>query len=489
MVKTRLPLSGLATCSTRRQWLTLGVSVAIGSCSRRLVAEDLNPAAPGTRGWNRAKSVVVIFANGGQSQLDMWDPKPLAPVEVRGEFSTIATRVPGMAFGEHLPRLAAIADRFTVLRSMSHEDLDHGSAAYLALTGFYHQRRSGNPSPSPNDLPTLGAVIRRVARRNDLVAEAVHLNSPALVPREPAPGQFSGILGPANEPLSFDDVRDDRDSVEQSAEPTAAGGLVTGLADREQLPKPRFGDRLSLKQDLDTLSPLGNDPRAAELRQRYLEAHDILVSTRAREAFQLSLEPRTLRDQYGLHRSGQALLLARRLVEAGLPFIQVFWNQSNRGQDHEPHRTDAYGWDTHNDIFDALRERLLPRFDQGLATFLLDLEQRGLLDQTLVICMGEFGRAPRVALERNFAGTSPGRKHWPNVYSILLTGAGVARGAVVGASDRLGGEPITQRYGPWDVSATILHALGIDPRTHYVDPLGRPLPVSQGLPIEAIYTG
>ncbi|MBM4005158.1 MAG: DUF1501 domain-containing protein [Planctomycetes bacterium] len=489
MVELRQYLRGISSSCPRRHWLAMGIPLGLGLVGRGDAAEGANFALPGRRGWNRAKSVVVIFANGGQSQLDMWDPKPRAPVEVRGEFSAIATRVPGMAFGEHLPRLAAIADRFTILRSMSHEDLDHGSAAYLALTGFYHQRRSGNPPPSPNDLPTLGAVIRRVAHRNDLVAEAVHLNSPALVPREPAPGQFSGILGPANEPLSFDDVRDDRETEGEPSEPTVAGSLVAGLANREQLPNPRLRDRLSLKQQLDTLSTLRGDRRAAELKQRYLEAHEILASTRAREAFQLSLEPRSLREQYGHHRSGQALLLARRLIEAGLPFIQVVWNQSNRGQDHEPHWTDAYGWDTHNDIFDALRNRLLPRFDQGLATFLLDLEQRGLLDQTLVICMGEFGRAPRVALERSFAGTSPGRKHWPTVYSILLAGAGVAPGAVVGASDRIGAEPTTERYGPWDVSATILNALGINPRAHYLDPLGRPLPVSQGQPIEAIYTG
>jgi hypothetical protein len=174
-------------------------------------------------------------------------------------------------------------------------------------------------------------------------------------------------------------------------------------------------------------------------------------------------------------------------VEAGVPYINGIWNQSNRGQDAEPDDTDAYGWDTHNDIFDSLKNRLLPRFDESFSALLEDLDQRGLLDQTLVVCMGEFGRAPRVALEAKFAGASPGRKHWASVYSIVLAGAGVLRGAVVGASDRLGGEPITERYGPWDVAATMFHALGIDPRGHYTDSLGRPYSITTGRPIEALY--
>jgi uncharacterized protein (DUF1501 family) len=182
-------------------------------------------------------------------------------------------------------------------------------------------------------------------------------------------------------------------------------------------------------------------------------------------------------------------LLARRLVEAGVPYINVIWNHSNRGQDDQPDETDLYGWDTHNDIFDALQNRLLPRFDQSFSALIEDLDQRGLLDETLVVCMGEFGRAPRIALEAKFKGATPGRKHWATAYSIALAGAGVQRGAVVGASDRLGGEPITERYGPWDVAATMFHALGIDPHGHYKDTQSRPYAITQGKPIEALYRG
>jgi uncharacterized protein (DUF1501 family) len=244
-----------------------------------------------------------------------------------------------------------------------------------------------------------------------------------------------------------------------------------------------------LKQTLDQYAArLESDPHALDMNRLYGQASQMLASRATREAFDLEAEPAKIRDRYGRNRTGQAMLLARRLVEAGVPYINVIATQSNRGQDKDPDDTDSYGWDTHNDIFDALQNRLLPRFDQSFAALIEDLDQRGLLEQTLVVCMGEFGRAPRVALEPKFAGASPGRKHWAAVYSIALAGAGVQRGAVVGASDRLGAEPATDRYGPWDMAATMFHALGIDPHGHYTDTLGRPYAIATGRPIEALYS-
>jgi uncharacterized protein (DUF1501 family) len=165
----------------------------------------------------------------------------------------------------------------------------------------------------------------------------------------------------------------------------------------------------------------------------------------------------------------------------------VIWNHSNRGQDTLPDDTDAYGWDTHNDIFSALRDRLLPRFDGSFSALIEDLDQRGMLADTLVVCMGEFGRAPRIALEPRFAGATPGRKHWAGVYSIVMAGAGAQRGAVVGQSDRLGAEPVTARFGPWDVAATIFHALGIAPNSEYLDAADRPFRASEGQPMTAVF--
>ena len=459
---------------TRRDWLQIsalaGLSASVGS---RATASD--EPADRIPGLGRAKSVILVFANGGQSQIDMWDPKPDAPLDVRGAFQPIATAVPGIQFCEHMPRIAKVADRLTVVRSMSHEDLDHGTAAYLALTGVYHRQRSANPLPSPNDLPTYGAILRRLQTKSKFVYDAVHVNGPALVPTNLSPGQDGGLLGRAYEPLVIGD-------------PSDAAGALPDLAPQPGLPSVRLSDRLTLKQTLDRYAArLESNQHALDMNRLYAQASRMLASQETREAFNLDAESASIRDRYGRHRTGQAMLLARRLVEAGVPFINVIATQSNRGQDKDPDDTDAYGWDTHNDIFDSLQNRLLPRFDESFSALIEDLDQRGLLDQTLVVCMGEFGRAPRVALEPKFAGATPGRKHWANVYSIALAGAGVQRGAVVGASDRLGAEPVTERYGPWDVAATMFHALGFDPHGHYTDTLNRPYLITTGRPIEALY--
>jgi len=458
---------------SRRAWLRLAGLGGLGLATGGARASE-NPVrqAPG---FGRAKSVILVFANGGQSQIDMWDPKPNAPLDVRGAFQPIGTSVPGVHLCEHLPQVAKIIDRCTIVRSLSHEDLDHGSAAYLALTGVYHARRSGNPPPTPNDIPTYGAVLRRVSKQPRFISDAIHVNGPALVPREAGPGQNGGFLGRAFEPLVVGD-------------PNSAAGAIPGLSEQAELPTVRHGDRLSLKQALDrTAQRLEADPRAIDMSRQFQQAYLLLASASAREAFNLEAEPAQVRDRYGRHRSGQALLLARRLVEAGVPYINVIWNHSNRGQDDAPDDTDLYGWDTHNDIFAALKDRLLPRFDESFSALIEDLDQRGLLSQTLVVCMGEFGRAPRVALEPKFAGATPGRKHWASVYSIVVVGAGVSRGAVLGASDRLGGEPVTDKYGPWDVAATMYSALGIDPRGHYTDTFGRPYLITSGRPIDGLY--
>jgi hypothetical protein len=466
---------------TRRQWLGIsslaGLSSALVGFSPVFGAPSASPGSRLARvGFGRAKSVIVVFASGGQSQIDTWDPKPLAPLDVRGAFRPISSSVPGIQLCEHLPRVAGVADRMTIVRSMSHEDLDHGSAAYLTLTGRYHTRRSSNPPPSQNDFPTLGSVLRRVRPKSRFLTEAIHLNGPALVPLLPAPGQDGGLLGRTYNPLLLGDVR-------------SANTAGLALTTHDSLPMARLNERLSLKQSLDQLTgQLADHPEALDMSRQYRQAFELLDSPRAREAFRLEAEPDAVRDRYGRHRPGQACLLARRLVEAGVPYINVVWSHSNRGQDQDSEDTDLYGWDTHNDIFEALKTHLLPRFDATFATLLEDLDERGLLDETLVVCLGEFGRAPQVALEPRFAGSSPGRKHWASVYSIAFAGAGVQRGAVVGASDRLGAEPVTERYGPWDVAATIFHALGLDPSGHYTDSLDRPFPLADGQPMLALYS-
>jgi hypothetical protein len=463
---------------TRREWLRIGGLAgvgALGACARVRVRADETIAPPRTAGFGRARSVLVIFTGGGISQLDSWDPKPEAPAEVRGEFRSIDTRAPEIRLCEHLPRLAGVADRFTLIRSMSHDDVDHGSACYLALTGGFHRRRSSNPPPTANDLPTLGALLRRVRPTDRFPYTALHLNGPVLTPREAGPGQFGGFLGRHHEPLVLGDVTD-------------TNRVLPGLQPQHDLPAVRLEARQTLLQAIEQQAAAwGQDRTLTERNQLYRQALDFLESPRYREVFDLSREPEAVRERYGVNRSGQACLLARRLIEAGVPWVTVMWNHMIRGQDTTPTAEDEYGWDTHNDIFPTMRDHLLPRLDRTLSALLEDLDQRGLLDQTLVVCMGEFGRAPRVAPEPGFAGRCPGRKHWASVYSVLLAGGGVPGGAVLGASDRHGGTPRTAAYSPCDLAATMFAALGIDPAGHYYDLASRPYPVSTGRPIVDLY--
>lgn len=461
----------------RRDWLRLiGLSGLVGLAAPVRARAGTSPTrGPRPAGFGRAKSVILVYINGGPSQFETFDPKPDAPDEIRGAFGAIPTAVPGTFLGEHLPRLARLADRYALLRSVSHDDLDHGSATYLALTGRYHPQKSANPRPSPNDFPALGSVLKRVRPSQSTPYTAVHVNGPALVPELPGPGQDGGFLGREYDPMLIGDV-------------TLGPEALPSLAPPAGMATVRIEARRSLLDTLDaTRRTWLNLPAFGEMEGLYHQAYNLLDSPRSRAAFDLDAEPEALRDRYGRHRSGQACLLARRLAEAEIPLITVFWNHSARGQDKHPDDIDTYGWDTHNDIFSVYRDILLPRFDLSFSALLEDLDNRGLLDQTLVVGMGEFGRAPRVANEARFAGNAPGRKHWANVYSIVLAGAGIVPGAVVGASDRIGAYPTTDRVGPWDIAATMLSALGIDPSAEYTDPLNRPFPLTTGRPISALY--
>ena len=466
---------------SRREWLRIGTLAGLGfgansvNIPRRAIGKENACDADTPVGFGRAKSVIVLLASGGQSQLETWDPKPIAPDGIRGEFSSIATSVSGIRFCEHMPRIAGAANLMTIVRSMSHDDLDHGSAIYLSLTGHFHPRKSSNFPPRPEDAPVLGAILQRVRPTGQFPYSAIHLNGPVLIPDTPSPGQYAGFLGRTYDPLTIGDV-------------TQPSIILDGLEPQPELPIVRQSARTSLLDAFDRARKQADSDRSMRaMNDLYRQAHSLLESPRCRQAFDLSQESNSVRDRYGRFRSGQACLLSRRLVEAGVPLVTVFLNESIRGQDTAFGQTDAYGWDTHNDIFDSMKNHLLPRFDISVSALLEDLQQRGLLDSTLVVCMGEFGRAPRVAPEPNFAGFSPGRKHWAAVYSIAMAGAGVARGQVVGSSDRIGGFPETTPFSPGDVAATIFSSLGIDPAKHFTDATGRPIPIATGKPIRELY--
>lgn len=462
----------------RRDWLRTAVAGAasVAALPAFAVQPARDSAARQVPGFGRAKSVIVVFASGGQSQIDMWDPKPDAPAEIRGIFDSIPTSVPGIRFTEHMPSIAKIADRLNVVRSMAHEDLDHGSAFYLSMTGRYHRQKSGNPLPAPEDQPCFGSVLQRIRPDQRISQTAVHLNGPAEVPLIVAPGQFGGFLGKGYDPLTLGDL-------------TQGDHTVPALQSWSDISAARLQNRSSLLSAMErSMLTLNASSLSNERQTMYQQAFDMLSRRELHRAFDLSDEPESLRERYGRNRSGQACLLARRLSEAGVPLITVIWSHNNRGQDIDPANTDLYGWDTHNDIFHGLQNHLLPRFDQGFSALLEDLDDRGMLQDTLVVCMGEFGRAPLVALEKSFLGTSPGRKHWSWCYSIAFAGAGVTPGATIGESDIRGAYPRSDPYGPWDVIATIFSALGIDPHQTYRDLVDRPVPVSDGKVIEALYS-
>ena len=459
----------------RREWLnmTSGASFAfLGEVLRRRSAR----ASEGSTlaGFGRAKSVLVVFASGGQSQLETFDPRPDAPLEVRGEFGAIESSVPGTFLCEHLPRLAKLAHRYAIVKSMSHDDLDHGSAMYLTLTGQYHQRLSSNPPPRETDHPYFGSVLEQLRPRSKFLRTSVLVNGPALVPFEPGPGQFAGLLGRRFDSLVIGDMTSDQPA-------------IPGLERLEEINPQRHAIRRQLLNQLEQTRSQAAQP-TIDMQTLYQQAYEMLDRPAAREALDMNAEPAAIRERYGRHRPGQACLLARRLIEAEVPLVTVVWNHSNRGQDLYPDDAEQFGWDTHNDIFDVMGRSLLPRFDQSFSALLEDLEQRGLLDTTLVVCLGEFGRAPLVAVESRFQGASAGRKHWAAAYSIVMAGAGVRGGSVIGATDRHAAYPISTKYGPWDVIATIFHALGIDPAGHFYDNSSRPYPLTSGQPIAALYS-
>lgn len=459
----------------RREWLSLTSGSGLAFLGEVLRQRSAG-ADEGSRGvgFGRAKSVLLVLASGGQSQLETFDPRPDAPLEVRGQFGAIESSVFGTFLCEHLPRMARLAHRYAIVKSMSHDDLDHGSALYLTLTGQYHQRISSNPPPRETDHPFFGSVLEQVRPRSKFLRTSVMVNGPALVPFEPGPGQFAGLLGRRFDSLVIGDLTTDQPA-------------IPGLERLKEVNSERQAVRRRLLEQLEPIRPQSTQP-TIDMQTLYQQAYEMLDRPTARQALDLDAEPAALRDRYGRHRPGQACLLARRLIEAEVPLVTVVWNHSNRGQDKYPDEEEQFGWDTHNDIFDVMGRSLLPRFDQSFSALLEDLDQRGLLETTLVVCLGEFGRAPLVALESKFQGASPGRKHWAAAYSIVVAGAGVRGGTTVGVTDRQAAYPISTKYGPWDVTATIFHALGIDPASHFYDSSNRPYPISSGQPIAALYS-
>jgi hypothetical protein len=445
---------------SRREVLRVGGLGFTGLACPALLRGRAAAADSRADGFGLAKSCILVFNYGGPSHLDTWDLKPDAPSEVRGEFKPIPTCVPGLAISEHLPRLARLADRYAVVRSVTHRDNDHAIGAYYALTGHHHPRNDVlgiEPPAGPNDMPSVGSVVGKLRPPARPVFPYVTLGDLRHFGNNDSLGQNAGCLGAAFDPFTVPFTRPLDGTLD-------VRGVTAVMAKADG---GRLDDRRGLLGQLTRPGPGWESAASAQnLDDASRRAFRLLSSPAARDAFDLGQEPPRVRDAYGPAPFARNCLLARRLIEAGVPLVTVY-SFGNRD------------WDTHDANFSNLKNTLLPPTDRGVSALIEDLDDRGMLDETLVVWMGDMGRTPRV-------NKGAGRDHWSFCYSVVLAGGGVRGGQVYGSSDRSAAYPSTNPVSPADLAATIFHCLGIDPRMTVTDREGRPVAVCTGTPVRAL---
>lgn len=463
---------------SRREWLRIGSLSSLGLSASQLLANQANaqstvtPAvvaalqAKGIGGsFGKAKRCIVLFMLGGPPQHETWDPKPEAPAEIRGDFKPIATATPGLQVGELMPQTAKWTNHIAVLRAMATDDNAHSASGYWMLTGNPHSPKNAEnslPGP-PNDWPCMAAVVRH------LKGDAGPLPGSIRLPEEIWntgrllwPGQDAGWLGSHADPWLV------------NCDPNAPDFRIPDIALPAELTSERFAQRRDFLSQLNrSLDKMQSSPQLQRWGAWQSKAIDLIRTKETQNAFSIEQESQATRDRYGRNRFGQSVLLARRLVESGVSLVQVNWTRWKDDPDNAP------AWDTHAKNAERLKTVLMPPMDQAYSALLEDLHQRGMLDDTLVVWIGEFGRSPK-------HNPSGGRDHWGHVFSGALAGGGVQGGAVYGASDRQGAFPLDGRVEPQDLTATVFHCLGFPPNTEIHDRLGRPLAISKGSPIEAI---
>jgi uncharacterized protein (DUF1501 family) len=466
----------LCDTPSRRELLTVGSLGLIGLSlpdvlRRQARAGGSNRTAAG---FGRAQSVILLYLQGSPSHIDLWDPKPNAPAEIRGEFKPILTLASGMLLTEVLPHLAQQADRFALIRSVGVKPKglrNHGAAIYMLMTGHDPSNFSVTGlavPPAREDLPSVGSVA---ARYRPAAAGALSYVALCGAVKEGAVtgvGQFAGLLGGVYNPYQV---------YEDPTQPLRLEGF--------ELPADVTLGRLQARMDLRGAIASRQALGPAEFDTYYGKALALVSRNRARRAFRLEEEAPTTRDRYGPTRFGQSCLLARRLIEAETRFVQVNWPA---GSDTEPAAGPDGSWDTHRNNFPMLRDWRCPVFDRALAALLQDLAARGLLETTLVLAVGEFGRSPKIGAPTTENVGPGGRDHWPECYTCLIAGGGVRGGQVYGESDRYGAFPSNLPVHPYDLIATLYHALGIDLTTQYRDNLDRPRHlVEHGGPILGLF--
>ncbi len=430
-------------------------------------------------GFGRAKNVILMFLQGGPSHIDLWDPKPDAPENIRGLFKPIATKIPGLFYGEHMPKLAQQTHRFTTIRSMSYTPVglfNHTAAMYQMLTGYTPDKVSPSGQldpPSPADYPNVGSNVVKLKPPKEAMLPFVML---------PRPLQESNVIGKAGNAGFLGKAYDPYYMFQEQA--LASGKLnVDDLTRRPEITELRLQRRKSLVQTVnDGMPDLERATANYALDSYQAKAFDLILSGRARKAFDLEAEDPKVRDKYGRHTFGQGALLSRRLIEAGTRFVQLNWPSVANG---DPNST---AWDTHAANFKPLKDLHCPKLDSALSALLEDLDGRGMLDETLVVAIGEFGRSPRMGVSTSGNSNSPdGRDHWPYCYTAVIAGAGIKRGGVWGKSDDQASSPIESPVHPTEVLATIYHALGIDPATLIMNHLNQPRELVKASPVLGLF--
>ena len=438
---------------TRRELLQVGYSGLLGVGLANM---------PGARAANTPtrspKSVIIIFQTGAASHIDTLDPKPDAPAEIRGEFGVIPTKTTGMQFAEHLPLLAARSDKFAVVRSLAHRDNNHLVATHHVLTGHQQPGAFFDKIASRDDFPNYAGGVS--AFRKPPEGTPVGVNLPTYLMEGPLlwPGQHAGFLGPKHDIMQITQDPNKPDFKVENLRP-APGMDVTQLRDRVELLNAVNSHQKWLADAAET----------KKLTDQQHQAVAVLTSGKVAKAFDIDQEPVAVRDRYGRHAFGQSCLLARRLIEAGVPVVQA-----NMGR--------VQNWDSHGDLFKRLKNDLLPPLDNGVSALLDDMSERGLLEDTMVMMIGEFGREPKI-------NKQAGREHWAPCFCGLFAGAGVRGGQVVGKSDKNAAYPSTTPYSPDDIGATVYSVLGVDPHAEVTDRLGRPVQLNRGRVIRPLFDG
>jgi Protein of unknown function (DUF1501) len=462
---------------TRRDILRVGGSGLLGlSLSSMLELQAVSARAAdvtggktgGAPGWGKAKSIIMVYLQGGPSHLDLWDPKDNVPDNVKSVFKKIATKVPGIDVTENLPKLAQLTDKFTFIRSMSYTPIglfNHTAAIYQMMTGYTTDKVSPSGQlepPSPKDFPNYGSQIIRLRPQSVPMLPFVMLPRPLQESGVVGKGGTAGFLGKAFDPYTLYPEGDDMDMTKMDRI------KVDDLQLRPEVFALRLQRRAKLRDALNAgMKSIDAAVSDYKLGEYYDRALSLVVSGRARDAFNLQAEPAKTRDLYGRNTFGQSCLLARRLIEAGTKVVEVIWPKVANSDNHS--------WDHHVDLTNRMRDRSGPMLDQGLSGLLTDLDQRGLLRETLVVAVGEFGRSPQKGVSTSGNGNSAdGRDHWPYCYTSVIAGAGIKRGHIHGQSDKTGSAPLSDPVHPGELLATIYHAFGIDPATMVLNHLNQP---------------